>query len=77
MGNVLSHTSEGANVLYADGHEGPTTMPYAGEQRGTSSNSWIDNIYTVSTGPQRATPATVPATSAADDTILLPTSSPR
>lgn len=50
MGNSLNHNSEGQNVLYADGHVEWQSTPYAGENRGTNSNTWLDNIYTVQTG---------------------------
>jgi len=74
IGNSLLHDSEGENVLYADGHVSPTTMPYAYETRGTNAQTWNDNIFTVGTGPQSISSATEPATSPADDTgvILLP-----
>ena len=74
MGNSLNHNCEGANVLYADGHNMPTTQPYAGESRGTNSNAWLDNIYTVQTSNLATTRGVVQGLPYDDkDAIMLPT----
>ncbi|HEY8751979.1 MAG TPA: prepilin-type N-terminal cleavage/methylation domain-containing protein [Tepidisphaeraceae bacterium] len=74
LGNSLNHSSEGQNVLYADGHVEWQASPYAGENRGLNSNTWLDNIYTVQTSNQASTGGVVNGLPYDDrDTIMLPT----
>jgi len=74
MGNSLNHNSEGQNVLYADGHVEWQSTPYAGENRGQNSNTWLDNIYTVQTSNLASTGGVVSGTPYDDrDAIMLPT----
>ena len=74
LGNSLNHTSEGQNVLYADGHVEWQTTPFAGENRGQSSSTWLDNIYTVQTGTLASTGGAVSGLPFDNlDTIMLPT----
>jgi prepilin-type N-terminal cleavage/methylation domain-containing protein/prepilin-type processing-associated H-X9-DG protein len=74
LGNSLNHTSEGQNVLYADGHVEWQSTPYAGENRGQNSNTWLDNIYTVQTGTLASSGGSVSGLPFDDrDTIMLPT----
>jgi len=74
LGNSLNHQSEGQNVLYADGHVSFETTCYAGETRGTNSNTWNDNIFTTSTGPQSSTGGVTNGLPQDNiDSILLPT----
>jgi hypothetical protein len=75
IGNSLNHNTEGPSVLYADGYIIPTTQPYAGESRGTNSNTWLSNIYTVQTSnlaSQGGVNFGVPYDD--NDAIMLPTS---
>ena len=73
-GNSLNHTSEGQNVLYADGHVEWQSTPYAGENRGQNSNTWLDNIYTVAISNTSSTGGVVQGQPYDDrDSIMLPT----
>lgn len=73
MGNSLNHNSEGQNVLYADGHVEWQSTPYAGENRGTNSNTWLDNIYTVQTSNLASSGGVVSGLPYDDkDAIMLP-----
>ena len=75
MGNSLNHNSEGDNVLYADGHIEWQVRPTAPETRGTNSNTWLDNIYTVQTSNLASTRGAVQGLPYDDnDAIMLPTS---
>ena len=77
MGNSLDHNTEGQNVLYADGHVFgcPTTQPSFPETRGTNSNTWLDNIYTVQTSNLASQAGVVSGLPYDDkDAIMLPTS---
>jgi prepilin-type processing-associated H-X9-DG protein len=74
LGNSLNHSSEGQNVLYADGHVEWQSTPYGGENRGTNSNTWLDNIYTVAASNQSSTGGLVSGLPYDDrDAIMLPT----
>jgi prepilin-type N-terminal cleavage/methylation domain-containing protein/prepilin-type processing-associated H-X9-DG protein len=79
-GNSNNHNNEGQNVLYADGHVEWQPSPFAGEVRGTGSNTWQDNIYATSAGPNSPSggfagnAGAVPQDQA--DTILLPAANP-
>jgi len=74
LGNSLNHNSEGQNVLYADGHVEWQPTPYAGENRGQSSNTWLDNIYTVQTSTLASQGGVTSGLPFDDrDAIMLPT----
>jgi prepilin-type N-terminal cleavage/methylation domain-containing protein/prepilin-type processing-associated H-X9-DG protein len=73
VANSLNHISEGQNVLYADGHCEWQVTPFAGETRGVGTNTWQDNIYTVSPGVTAQSGGSTHGCPAdALDTILLP-----
>ena len=75
MGNSLNHSSEGQNVLYADGHIEWQVRPTTVESPGTNSNTWLDNIFTVTTSNQASTGGVVSGLPYDDkDAITLPTS---
>jgi len=69
-GNSNNHNNEGQNVLYADGHVEWQPSPYAGETRGMGSNTWQDNIFTTSSGPQSSTGGQVASSSAIPQRIV-------
>jgi prepilin-type N-terminal cleavage/methylation domain-containing protein/prepilin-type processing-associated H-X9-DG protein len=74
MGNSNNHQWEGQNVLYADGHVSFETTCFAGETRGTNSNTWNDNIFCTSAGTQQASggvPNGLPQDNI--DSVLFPT----
>ena len=73
MGNSLLHNTEGENVLYADGHVEWQVRPTAAENRGTNSNTWLDNIYTVQTSNLASSGGVVSGVPYDDkDAIMLP-----